>query len=159
MTRKQASEKIGFISENRLEKIESRKSVIEPSEVLAMEEAYRDYTLANAHCTQCCAIGRLCQQPLEQKSLSDIAVKITYGLLKIDKLQEGLLEKCLSRDPNSGQELELHILAEQLRTLGQAGRELDLWLKNRQQVLKPVMEDPSGFCTEASKKTETVSKK
>lgn len=61
MTRKQASEKIGFISENRLEKIESRKSVIEPSEVLAMEEAYRDYTLANAHCTQCCAIGRLCQ--------------------------------------------------------------------------------------------------
>ena len=58
LTREAASEATAFLSPERIEKIESRKSAPHPDEVLAMEHGYRDPELCNYFCTHECPIGR-----------------------------------------------------------------------------------------------------
>ena len=50
-TRSEASEKLGFITESRLEKIENEKYHITPEEVVAMQNVYRKPNLCNWYCT------------------------------------------------------------------------------------------------------------
>ena len=57
MTRAEASEALQFISESRLEKIESEKTPAQPEDILAMAEAYKRPELCNYYCTHECPIG------------------------------------------------------------------------------------------------------
>ena len=57
MTRAQASEAT-FISESRIEKIESGKIEPHPEDVYQMSKAYGDAGLCNYYCSQVCQIGK-----------------------------------------------------------------------------------------------------
>lgn len=57
LTRAQASEIMGFISESRIEKIESEKVTVQPEDVVAMAEAYKKPGLCNYYCSHECRIG------------------------------------------------------------------------------------------------------
>ena len=51
MSREKASEAMGFVSPERIEKIESEKSLPHPDEVLAMSKCYKKAQLCNYYCS------------------------------------------------------------------------------------------------------------
>ena len=59
LTREKASESMGYISADRIEKIESEKSLPHPDEILAMAECYKKPSLCNYFCSHECPIGCL----------------------------------------------------------------------------------------------------
>ena len=58
LSRERASELLGWISAERIEKIESEKSLPHPDEVLAMSVAYKKPRLCNHYCANVCPIGQ-----------------------------------------------------------------------------------------------------
>ena len=58
LSREKASELLGWISPERIEKIENEKSLPHPDEVLAMSEAYKVPRLCNYYCANLCPIGQ-----------------------------------------------------------------------------------------------------
>lgn len=130
LTRREASNRLGFISENRLEKIESGKTAVQPAEILAMEEAYGALQLANHYCRRHCAIGAKTILPLEQKTLPEIAVQLLYLNEKLEGLKAGLVEcaACSSKESTlDNQQMQLlEDLAGLLHQAGSAAGSLDL---------------------------------
>ncbi|UNT92359.1 helix-turn-helix transcriptional regulator [Allobaculum sp. Allo2] len=92
LTRKQASEKIVYLSENQLEKMERNKSAIDPHDVLAMEEAYGDYTLSSCHCAMHCAIGQKYDKAVELYSLAQIIVHAELAYTQLEGDRQRLLQ-------------------------------------------------------------------
>ena len=58
LSRAAAAEVLGFISEDRIERIEYEKSDPYPEEILAMAEGYKDPELCNYYCSTKCPIGQ-----------------------------------------------------------------------------------------------------
>ena len=58
LTREAAAERMEYVSEDRVEKIEADRSPAHPDEVLAMAKAYRMPDLVNRYCSHECPIGR-----------------------------------------------------------------------------------------------------
>ena len=56
-SREAAAEKLGFISSDRIEKIENEKSLPHPEEILAMADCYKNPSLCNYFCSHECPIG------------------------------------------------------------------------------------------------------
>lgn len=92
LTREKASELIGFISPDRIEKIENAKVTVQPEDVLAMAECYKSPALCNYYCSQECPIGQRYVPELEHKELSTIAIETLNALNRINKEKDRLLE-------------------------------------------------------------------
>ena len=58
LTREKASEAMGIVSETRIEKIESDKTLPYPDEIMAMAECYKTPDLCNYYCSNECPIGK-----------------------------------------------------------------------------------------------------
>lgn len=91
-TREKASELIGYISADRIEKIENAKVNIQPDDVLAMAECYKAPHLCNHYCSNECPIGQRYVPEVEAKSLSQITIETLNALNRINKDKERLLE-------------------------------------------------------------------
>ena len=83
LTRAQASEKLVFVSESRIEEYESGKSEVHPEEVLAMAKAYRKPMLCNYYCSKMCPIGKENVPEIKMKDLNandiEMATRIIEG--------------------------------------------------------------------------------
>ena len=58
LTRAQASEAMGYVSESRIDKIENGRTAVQPDDVVAMAKAYKKPGLCNYYCTHECRIGQ-----------------------------------------------------------------------------------------------------
>ena len=74
LTREKAAEKLVYISDDRIEKLENEKLFPHPEEVMSMAEAYKDARLTNYYCTHECPIGMKYVPEVELADLSKIAV-------------------------------------------------------------------------------------
>lgn len=92
LTREKASELIGYISPERIEKIENAKVSIQPEDVLAMAECYKSPNLCNHYCSNECPIGQQCVPEIQSKDLSQIAVETLNGLNRMNRDKDRLLE-------------------------------------------------------------------
>ena len=92
LTRKEASELLEFISESRIEKIESGKSSVQPDEVLQMARVYRKPHLCNNFCSQECPIGKEYVPEVQIKSLPQIVLEMLNSLNKLDSDKKRLIE-------------------------------------------------------------------
>ena len=77
LTREQASELLGVISENRLVKIENETTLPQPEDILIMAQKYKRPDLCNYYCSSVCPIG---QKNVPEIKLNNLA-QITMGLL------------------------------------------------------------------------------
>ena len=91
LTREKASEALGFISEDRIYRIENGV-VPKPDEVLQMAKCYQDPTLCNSYCTTECQIGQEYIPKHQRKGLSQITVEILAELNELEKSKDRLLE-------------------------------------------------------------------
>ena len=88
LTRAQASEIMGFISESRIEKIESEKTTVQPEDVVAMAEAYKKPSLCNYYCSHECRIGEAYVPEIKLSSLAEISLGILSSINSLNQQKD-----------------------------------------------------------------------
>ena len=91
-SREKASEILGWIPAERIERIENEKSLPHPDEVLAMSVAYKNPRLCNHYCANLCPIGQEYVPEIKVKDLSQIVLEMLASLNTIQKRKERLIE-------------------------------------------------------------------
>lgn len=92
LTREKASELLETIAPERIEKIESERSLPRPDEVLIMAEKYKTPSLCNYFCARQCPIGQQYVPEIRNSELSDIVLKMLASLNAMDRKKERLIE-------------------------------------------------------------------
>lgn len=92
LSRERASEEIGSMPPERIEKIENEKSLPHPDEVLSMAEAYKMPNLCNYFCANECPIGKQYVPEVKIKDLSQIVLEMVASLNSMHRKQERLIE-------------------------------------------------------------------
>ena len=92
LTRDRASELLESITPERIEKIESEKSLPHPDEVLTMAEKYKRPSLCNHYCSTQCPIGQQYVPEIEIKELSSIVLEMLASLNSVSKEKDRLIE-------------------------------------------------------------------
>ena len=92
LTRAQASEIIGTISESRLEKLETGKTSLYPEDVVDMARAYKKPGLCNYYCTHECRIGKESVPEVKASSLSEIVLGMLSALNSLDNHKARLID-------------------------------------------------------------------
>ena len=126
-SREKASELLGWISADRIEKIESEKSLPHPDEVLAMAGAYKNPKLCNYYCANQCPIGQEYVPEVKIKDLSQITLEMLASLNAMHRRQERLIE--ITADGQiSGDEIEDFVrIQEDLERISITVETLQLW--------------------------------
>ena len=92
LSREKASELLETIAPERIEKIESERSLPRPDEVLIMAEKYKTPSLCNRFCARQCPIGQQYVPEIRSSELSDIVLKMLASLNAMDRKKERLIE-------------------------------------------------------------------
>ena len=92
MTRADASEATGFMSESVIEKIEYGQSIPDPDEVLAMAKAYKRFELCNYYCSNECPIGQEYVPEVTIKELSQIVLHMLQSQNSLEKEKNRLID-------------------------------------------------------------------
>jgi len=127
LTREEASELLETMSPERIEKIESERSMPHPDEVLLMSDKYKQPTLCNYYCANQCSIGAQYVPEIKIKDLSQIVLETIASLNTMQKKKDRLIE--ITVDGHiSGDELAdfIHI-QEELEKISVAVETLQLW--------------------------------
>lgn len=80
LSREKAGELLEAVTPERIEKIESGKSLPHPDEVLTMAAKYRRPTLCNYYCSNQCPIGQTYVPEIKMKELSAIVLEMLASL-------------------------------------------------------------------------------
>lgn len=92
LSREKASELIGGITPERLERIENGKFEPVPWEINEMATAYNTPELRNYYCAKQCDIGKNRIQDVQVKEISQIVLEILNSLNNINETRERLVQ-------------------------------------------------------------------
>ncbi|MBE5964841.1 MAG: helix-turn-helix transcriptional regulator [Lachnospiraceae bacterium] len=92
LSREKASELLGTLPPERIEKIESEKTLAHPDEVLTMAEGYKMPNLCNYYCANECPIGMKYVPEVKVKDLAQIVLEMIASLNSMNRKQERLIE-------------------------------------------------------------------
>ena len=92
LSREKASDLLGTIPSERIEKIENEKSLPHPDEVLVMSQKYKKPSLCNYFCSNDCPIGREYVPEVQIKELSAIVIEMLASLNSVNKTKDRLIE-------------------------------------------------------------------
>ena len=129
-SRAAASEKLEYISADRIEKIESEKTVPHPDEVLAMAECYKNPSLCNYYCSHECPIGREYVPEIKAKELSQITLEMLAALNTLSKKKERLIEMTVDGEISPDEIPDFIALQNELEKMSLVIDSLNLWIDN-----------------------------
>ncbi|MCQ2510876.1 MAG: helix-turn-helix transcriptional regulator [Lachnospiraceae bacterium] len=132
LTRDKASERMDFLSADRIEKIESERSMPHPEEILAMAKAYHAPELSNYYCSNACPIGRKYVPPLKQKELSAIVLELLAGVTALEKEKNRLIEITVDGVISDDEQEDFARIREQLQKLTACSSALSFWLEKQE---------------------------
>ena len=92
LSREKASELLEAVTPERIEKIESGKSLPHPDEVLTMAAKYRRPSLCNYYCSNQCPIGQQYVPEVKIKDLSQIVLEMLASLNSMNRRKDRLIE-------------------------------------------------------------------
>ena len=92
LSREKASDLLGTIPSERIEKIENEKSLPHPDEVLVMSQKCKKPSLCNYFCSNDCPIGREYVPEVQIKELSAIVIEMLASLNSVNKTRDRLIE-------------------------------------------------------------------
>lgn len=127
-TRDTASEKLEFISADRIEKIEYQKSLPHPEEVLAMADCYKNPALCNYFCSHECPIGIEHVPEIKEKELSQITLEMLATLNKLTKAKERLIEITVDGELTEDELPDFLQIKDDLEKMAMAIDSLNLWI-------------------------------
>ena len=126
-SREYASEQLGMITPERLERIENEKVSPYPEEILAMAETYKRPSLCNYYCSQRCPIGQQYVPEVEIKELSSIVLEMLASLNSVDKKKERLIEIAADGKIDSDEIDDFIYIQEELERISITVETLQLW--------------------------------
>ena len=127
LSREKAGELLEAVTPERIEKIESGKSLPHPDEVLTMAAKYRRPTLCNYYCSNLCPIGREYVPEIQTKELSAIVLEMLASLNAVNKKQERLIEITADGKIDNGELDDFIAIQEQLEKISITVETLQLW--------------------------------
>ena len=129
-SRAKASEET-FISESRLEKIESGKTLATPEDIVAMADAYKAPELCNHYCVNECAIGDMLEVSLtERKGLAKIVLEVLTTLNLLDKEKDRLIEIAADEKITDDEMADFLTIQNQLDNISATADSLKLWISD-----------------------------
>ena len=129
LTREKASEKLGFISASRIEKIESEKTKPQPDEVLAMSKCYKSPSLCNYYCANECAIGIKNIPEVKPKDLSQITLNILASLNTLNEEKNRLIDITVDGVISEDEKEDFERIKSELNQISIAVNSLSLWVE------------------------------
>ena len=130
LTRAQASEIIGTISESRLEKLETGKLTVYPEDVVDLAAAYKRPELCNYYCTHECRIGRDSVPEVRSSSLSEIVLGMLSALNSLDKQKDRLIDITADGEISDDELPDFAHIQQQLEQIDLTVESLKLWVAN-----------------------------
>lgn len=128
-TREAAAEALEFISSDRIEKIESEKSLPHPDEILAMADCYKNPTLCNYYCSHECPIGQEYVPEVKLKDLSQITLEMLASLNSLEKEKIRLIEITVDGIISDDEKEDFERIQDQLAQISMAVDSLQLWVQ------------------------------
>ena len=129
LTREAASEVLKFISADRIEKIESEKSLPHPDEILAMADCYKNPTLCNYYCSHECPIGQEYVPEVKLKDLSQITLETLASLNALEKEKNRFIEITVDGVISEDEKEDFERIQNQLAQISLAVDSLQLWVQ------------------------------
>mgnify|MGYP003330333278 CR=1 FL=1 len=129
LTRDKASEIMGFVSADRIEKIESEKTTPHPDEVLAMAECYKQPDLYNYFCSHECPIGQKYVPEIKIKNLSQVTLEILASLNSMEKEMNRLIEITVDGKVSKDEFEDFNKIQQRLDSISMAADSMKLWLQ------------------------------
>ncbi|WP_035766869.1 helix-turn-helix domain-containing protein [Butyrivibrio sp. NC2002] len=130
LTRAQASELLEFISDSRLEKIETEKTSIQPEDVVALSKAYKKPELCNYYCTHECAIGKESVPEVKMSTLSEIVLGMLASLNSLEVQKNRLVEITADGEISDDELPDFIKIKKQLDQIDVTVESLKLWMAN-----------------------------
>ena len=127
LTREEASELLVTMSAERIEKIESERSMPHPDEVLLMSDKYKQPTLCNYYCANQCPIGQQYVPEVKVKDLSQIVLETIASLNTMQKEKDRLIEITVDGKITGDELADFVHIQEQLEKISIAVETLQLW--------------------------------
>ncbi|MDO5344699.1 MAG: helix-turn-helix transcriptional regulator [Lachnospiraceae bacterium] len=127
-SREAAAEKLGFLSADRIEKIENEKSLPHPEEVLAMADCYKNPSLCNYFCSHECPIGREYVPEIKVKELSQIILEMLATLNRLSHEKERLIEITVDGELSQDELPDFLKIKDELEKMALAIDSLNLWV-------------------------------
>lgn len=128
-TREDAAELMEFVSDDRIEKIESERSLPHPDEILAMSKCYKDPTLCNYFCSHECPIGQESVPEVKLKDLSQIVLEILASLNSLDHEKNRLIEITADGEITDDEYDDFKMIQERLDQISLSVDSMKMWLQ------------------------------
>lgn len=129
LTRAKAQELIEFMSDDRIEKIESDKLLPRPEEVLKMQEVYKHPELSNYYCSHLCPIGQKYVPEVSIKELSQITVEVLDSLNDLEKLKDRLIEISVDGQITKDEIKDFKKIQNELNEMSKTIDSLTIWVE------------------------------
>lgn len=129
LSREKASELLETIAPERIEKIESERSLPRPDEVLIMAEKYKTPSLCNYFCARQCPIGQQYVPEIRNSELSDIVLKMLASLNAMDRKKERLIEIAADGTISKDELDDFVRIQKELERISVTAETLQLWVE------------------------------
>ena len=127
LTREVASGLLVTMSPERIEKIESERSMPHPDEVLLMSDAYKQPNLCNYYCANQCPIGQQYVPEVKIKDLSQIVLETLASLNTMQQKKDRLIEITVDGHISGDELADFVRIQEELEKISVAVETLQLW--------------------------------
>ncbi len=131
LTREQASEQMEYISADRIEKIESEKSLPHPDEVLVMSRVYKRPELCNYYCSHECPIGEKYVPEIQQKEFSQIVLEMLANLNSLNKDKDRLIEISADGKITEDEYEDFLMIREKLEAISVTVEAMQFWVEKK----------------------------
>ena len=129
LSREAASELLEYISPERIEKIESGKSMPHPDEVLTMEEQYENPELCNYYCTNECPIGMKYVPKARLSDFSQVTIDIIASLNALSEEKDRMIVIARDGRVNDFERRDFDEILEKLSELERSIQGMKIWIK------------------------------
>lgn len=130
LTREKAEDAMIYVSAERIEKIESEKSLPHPDEVLAMQEAYKVSTLCNYFCSHQCPIGEKYVPEIKFKDLSQITLETLASLNALEEAKNRFIEITVDGVITEEEAKDFVAIQNELNKISSTIESLKLWVRH-----------------------------
>ena len=127
LTREKASEIIGSLPAERIEKIENERIVAHPEDILAMAKGYKAPHLCNHYCSHECPIGQVYVPEIKSKDLSQIVLEMLAYLNSMQAQKDRLVEITFDGKIDNNEIDDFIYIQQELERISVAVESLQLW--------------------------------
>lgn len=128
LTREEASELLGCISADKIEKIENERILPQPEDVEIMAEKYGAPLLRNYYCSKICSLGQKYVPQVKVKDLSQITLDMLATLISLNRDRDRLVEITVDGKVSDDELEEFIKIRENLNSMQDAIDSLSAWV-------------------------------